>query len=821
MRRDDRTHGGAHDGDDDALPHNASVSSAVVGIVCDSEEEEEAGVGHAKQDTREEEEREALLRAERVLGPIRDARDLEDYRYNNNNHSNTATTTNSNKNSNSTTTTTTTTHNNNDNTNANANNDGRQAQGSHGVGVRGKSGRMAHIVQETPSPAPRQAPSKKRRVLLDDSDDDDDSDDADADANDDDTPTTTNNNDGLVDLTHDTPRALITDLTHTQDDDEVDEKDDEEMAQEEEAEVDPIDRVLKKCEEVASSLREAIAAISSDPACCSQPLVTQAEVANACGTSTSTSTSTPAPELKPYQVVGVNFLLLLHRRGGLGKTVQLICYLGVVSSEERSPLPHLIVVPSSVLDNWSRELALWCPTFRVAVFTGTNRDVIIEDNNDSNDNNFDVLLTTYTVFERDGGRQQSDRAFLRKLRYSHVVLDEAHLVKDASSARARRLDSVARKCAESRNDLRELWHMLRFLLPDIFDDVVCTSSTAADDFAPTTDADGESTLVAAMKRILAPFVLRRVKADVAKQLTPKTQHVEVVRMTDTQRRVYEKALMQAAAAASARNDKHGSDNLPKRQVMNVFSHLRKIANHPLLVREKYPDDAIPELARRVRAKGAFGFECSVTQVEKEIEGYSDYALRNLCRAYDVRIDGVDNNDDDDDVTDASAKLVRMREILHELKKSGSRPLIFSHTPVSERQALVDAFNRGDGGVFAMLLSSRAGGQGLNLTGADTVIIHDVDFNPQVDKQCEDRAHRIGQTKPGTVDEDIMRIAQRKLHLDAALLANDNNNGSDVVGDAAVDSSGDSHDGATEAQTMAALLKAAGLGKVVNSRGTGG
>jgi SWI/SNF-related matrix-associated actin-dependent regulator 1 of chromatin subfamily A len=183
----------------------------------------------------------------------------------------------------------------------------------------------------------------------------------------------------------------------------------------------------------------------------------------------------------------------------------------------------------------------------------------------------------------------------------------------------------------------------------------------------------------------------------------------------------------------------------------------------------------------------------------------------------------------------SGKARFLAQLLPELAARGSRPLIFSQwkimldvlewvmaelkmsyfrldgsTPVEERQALVDAYNAPGSTTFAFLLSTRAGGQGINLTGADTVILHDCDFNPQIDRQAEDRSHRLGQTRPvtvyrlvtqDTVDAKIVAIAERKLSLDAAVLAADDDTGGDAepVGDGKASR-------AAEARSMAALLQ---------------
>ncbi|KAI8475302.1 MAG: P-loop containing nucleoside triphosphate hydrolase protein [Monoraphidium minutum] len=236
------------------------------------------------------------------------------------------------------------------------------------------------------------------------------------------------------------------------------------------------------------------------------------------------------------------------------------------------------------------------------------------------------------------------------------------------------------------------------------------------------------------------------------------------------------------------------------RINNIFTHLRKIAQHPLLVRNNYTDAQVQEMAKIAAANNLFGGQCTVPRVTQEFMGYSDYQLHTFC-TINYGFLGAYRLDPGCLLT--SGKLQELDRLLRELKERGSRPLIFSQwtsvldvmewflhergmafyrldgsTNVTDRLSICDSFNAPDSPAFAFLLSTRAGGQGLNLTGADTVILHDVDFNPQVDRQAEDRCHRLGQTRKvtvyrlvcdNTVDADIYAIQQRKLRLDAAVL----------------------------------------------------
>ncbi|CAI5531574.1 unnamed protein product [Closterium sp. Naga37s-1] len=680
-------------------------------------------------------------------------------------------------------------------------------------------------------------------------------------------------------------------------------------------------------------------------------LISQDDVSAACGESV---------QLKGYQLVGVNFLLLLYRQKvgggewwflrskqgwkwnvngicgvwgerateevsaggsqlpaaavpteailademGLGKTVQAVVLLGLLGHLDNNPGPHLVVAPASLLDNWQRELQLWCPQLRVVLYHGGQRTALRElyggkgkkgkkgkkerrrerrrkgegggegsggegegeeEEEEGGKLGFDVLLTCYSLFERDSAAQRDDRKFLRRFRFSCVLMDEAHLLKDRSSQRAMKLRQLA-QAADYRlmltgtplqNDLQELWSLLEFLMPAIFNAHQCDiAEYLGKRDQPSQKGGGgggaaDEGLIGRMKAILGPFVLRRVKADVMKQLVAKVQkggrrdkgggpadegligRIKAILGPFVLRRVKANVMKQLVAKVQ----KLANHPLLVRRLFSdaavdeMASMLLKVlANHPLLVRRLFSDAAVDEMAAVLHGRGVFGGECTRQRVVEELRGYSDFTLNQLCAAHS---DALSRFLLSRDQFFHSCKCQALSTLLPKLKSDGHRVLLFSQwtavldilqhvmgllgltflrldgsTQVAQRQALVDEFNR-DPSVFAMLLSTRAGGQGLNLTGADTVILHDVDFNPQMDRQAEDRCHRIGQTRPvtvvrlvtrATVDEGILNIAQRKLSLDAALLSG-GGEGESANGKGSEKGKG----GSEEAQSMAAIL----------------
>ena len=221
------------------------------------------------------------------------------------------------------------------------------------------------------------------------------------------------------------------------------------------------------------------------------------------------------------------------------------------------------------------------------------------------------------------------------------------------------------------------------------------------------------------------------------------------------------------------------------------------------MRHRYSDADVAAVVAACASRGVFGADAPLKKVREHVASLSDFALHALCAEPRLRGALSHLRLPEEAALDAGKARV-LAELLPRLRAAGSRPLIFSpwkimldvlewvlqclglsffrldgSTPVEERQALVDRYNSPDSPTFAFLLSTRAGGQGINLTGADTVILHDCDFNPQIDRQAEDRAHRLGQARPVTVyrlvtadsvDAKIVAIAERKLSLDAAVLS---------------------------------------------------
>ncbi|XP_078699109.1 SWI/SNF-related matrix-associated actin-dependent regulator of chromatin subfamily A containing DEAD/H box 1-like [Branchiostoma floridae x Branchiostoma belcheri] len=510
-------------------------------------------------------------------------------------------------------------------------------------------------------------------------------------------------------------------------------------------------------------------------------------------------------QLKPYQLVGLNWLALLHSQGingilademGLGKTAQAISFLAYLL-EQGDEGPHLIVVPSSTLDNWVRELALWCPDLKVLIYYGNQmdrqamRDDILEGVED-----FHVLVTTYQCCVGSA----TDRTLFKKVQFNYAILDEGHMLKNMQTQRYQQLLRIRSERrllltgTPIQNNLLELMSLLNFIMPHMF-------SARTTELRRMFAAKGKSESkfqrerIEHAKRIMQPFVLRRLKRDVLTQLPKKHEQVERCPMTDTQVELYND--LKARLSRSLKTE-DGSSTLS-----GAMMQLRKMANHPLLHRTYYTLDKLRDMSKRM-LKEPTHHDANADLIFEDMEVMSDFELNNLCKMYS----SLSEYTLSPDLLLDSGKFRLLDSLLPDMAERGDRVLLFSQltmmldivepylkrrkykyvrldgqTAVTERLQLIDQYNN-DPDIFIFLLSTRAGGLGINLTSANTVILHDIDFNPYNDKQAEDRCHRVGQTKEvrvmrlvsaGTVEEAILQCAEHKLQLEQDMTSNEDEN----------------------------------------------
>ncbi|KAL9551869.1 hypothetical protein MBANPS3_004051 [Mucor bainieri] len=542
--------------------------------------------------------------------------------------------------------------------------------------------------------------------------------------------------------------------------------------------------------------------------------------------------------LKDYQILGVNWMLLLYRKRisgilademGLGKTAQVISFLGRLS-EIGETGPHLIVVPSSTIQNWEREFERFCPQLEIRVYHGSQQERMEQRMQllyENEDNGFQVIITTYNL----AAGHADDRKFFKRLACRSMILDEGHMVKNCTSARYKALMGIKTPFrllltgTPLQNNLQELVSLLTFIMPDTFaqheEDIRSIfkirkqTNSSSSDAELGTAADETSIQVLAKerisraKRMMTPFILRRKKENVLKDLPSKEQIIERCDMTENQAKLYNHIIEQTKKKYQA------MESLPEQQqqqqqkpvvaekrtemqaqfedMSNVVIHLRKAADHPLMFRNVYTDDMLRDMAKELH-KDVKYWDSNLEYMYEDLTIMSDFEIDRFCRD-EKRIQhyALKNQEWMD-----SGKIERLKLLLPKFKQQGNKVLIFSQftkmldilelvmqtidisflrldgeTKVMERQSLIDDFNdNADINVF--LLSTKAGGFGINLTSANIVILYDIDFNPQNDKQAEDRAHRVGQTKDvvihklicrDTIEEYILKMANMKLRLD--------------------------------------------------------
>jgi chromodomain-helicase-DNA-binding protein 4 len=440
-------------------------------------------------------------------------------------------------------------------------------------------------------------------------------------------------------------------------------------------------------------------------------------------------------QLHPYQMEGLNWLrhswgqgtdTILADEMGLGKTIQTITFLYSLYKEGHCKGPFLVSVPLSTIINWEREFETWAPDFYVVTYVGDKDSRVVTREHElsfeegavrggnkackmrSASVKFHVLLTSYELVSIDA-------ALLSSIEWAVLVVDEAHRLKNNQSKFFRILNSYNIRYkllltgTPLQNNLEELFHLLNFLCPDKFNELGCFQN----EFADLTKEEQ----VKRLHDMLGPHMLRRLKADVLKNMPTKSEFIVRVELSPMQKKYYKYILTRNFEALNTRS---GGQQV---SLLNIMMDLKKCCNHPYLF--PVASQEAPSLPNGM------------------------YEINAL--------------------TKASGKLVLLSKMLRLLKEQGHRVLIFSQmTKMLDiledflegeqykyeridggitgtlRQDAIDRFNAPGAQQFVFLLSTRAGGLGINLATADTVVIYDSDWNPHNDIQAFSRAHRIGQ-----------------------------------------------------------------------------
>eukprot|EP00053_Salpingoeca_punica_P019998 m.205742 g.205742 ORF g.205742 m.205742 type:complete len:1395 (-) comp17765_c0_seq1:329-4513(-) len=481
--------------------------------------------------------------------------------------------------------------------------------------------------------------------------------------------------------------------------------------------------------------------------------------------------------LHPYQLEGLNWLrhswsaginTILADEMGLGKTIQTVTFLGSLFSDSLSHGPFLVCVPLSTLRNWEREFQRWTPFLNLVSYTGsaearqTIRDFEFHASDSSK-----VQATTIKRQRRVGSARlkmhvlltsfemaMADSTVLGSVPWEVLIVDEAHRLKNNNSKFFKQLKDFQADYrllltgTPLQNNLDELFHLLNFLSPKRFGSLENFQAEFAD--------VAKEEQIARLHALLGPHMLRRLKADVLTNMPSKSEVIVCVNLNPLQKKFYCHILKKNYEALNRGRGKQRQVSL-----LNIMAELKKICNHPYLFSAARDED-----------------EASIT--------------RHDSHSPDV------NGTDAWHLLHASAKLALLDKMLLRLHATGHRVLIFSQmtrlldileeymrvrqfkyeridgsVAGSDRQARIDSFNSPNAPQFCFLLSTRAGGLGINLATADTVIIYDSDWNPHNDIQAFSRAHRIGQSNKvmiyrfvtrGSVEERIVELAKRKMML---------------------------------------------------------
>ncbi|KAK3189791.1 hypothetical protein Dsin_029352 [Dipteronia sinensis] len=452
-------------------------------------------------------------------------------------------------------------------------------------------------------------------------------------------------------------------------------------------------------------------------------------------------------KMRDYQLAGLNWLIRLYENGingilademGLGKTLQTISLLGYLHEFRGITGPHMVVAPKSTLGNWMNEIRRFCPTLRAVKFLGNpeerrhiREDLLVA-------GKFDVCVTSFEMAIKE-------KTSLRRFSWRYIIIDEAHRIKNENSllSKTMRLYNTNFRLLITgtplQNNLHELWSLLNFLLPEIF-----SSAETFDEWFQISGDNDQQEVVQQLHKVLRPFLLRRLKSDVEKGLPPKKETILKVGMSQMQKQYYKALLQKDLEVVNAGGE--------RKRLLNIAMQLRKCCNHPYLFQGAEPGPPYTT---------------------------GDHLITN------------------------AGKMVLLDKLLPKLKERDSRVLIFSqmtrlldiledylmfrgylycridgNTGGEDRDASIEAFNKPGSEKFVFLLSTRAGGLGINLATADVVILYDSDWNPQVDLQAQDRAHRIGQKKEVqvfrfcteyTIEEKVIERAYKKLALDALVI----------------------------------------------------
>ncbi|KAF9775348.1 hypothetical protein IL306_006559 [Fusarium sp. DS 682] len=521
-------------------------------------------------------------------------------------------------------------------------------------------------------------------------------------------------------------------------------------------------------------------------------------------------------QMKPFQLVGLNWMSLLYKFNigcilademGLGKTCQVISLMShLVQDYEESkdgkrirPWPNLIVVPPSTYNNWLGEFEKFAPGLSVIGYRGSQAErAEIAYEIEHKPEAFHVVLATYSQINND-----ADIEAMQSIRLHTAIFDEGHKMKNPETKIYKDLRRIPASWkmlltgTPVQNNLLEMTSLLNFINPEIFNGCMQHIQYIFSQKVTIRDVSNGAFLyserVKRARTILEPFILQRRKDQVLSDMPPKICNVVRCDMDENQKQVYAEYEEMFKLEPSKRITKvrgRGNDQ------NNCWMQLRKAALHPLLFRRHFDDKKVEKMARILMDSVSQDDlrQPDIKHLIRELKDSSDFGLHLWCRDYP----GLLGKFDIPPETEMdSGKVKKLLELINQYQENGDRVLVFSKfsrviellqevlaqqgiqhrvlmgsTNVVERQTLIDEFND-DPEIPVFLLTTGAGGTGINLTAANKVIIFDQSDNPQDDIQAENRAHRLGQKRDveiirliasNTIEELIYKACQKKIEL---------------------------------------------------------
>jgi ATP-dependent DNA helicase len=573
--------------------------------------------------------------------------------------------------------------------------------------------------------------------------------------------------------------------------------------------------------------------------------------------------------MRSYQLEGLEWLTSLYENGlngilademGLGKTIQTISFLAFLR-EKGTYGPFLIASPLSTTSNWVNEFNKWTPEIPVVLYHGSKQErenIRRKHFKNPGSKDFPVICTSYEIC-------MNDRKFLANYGWKFIIIDEGHRIKNLNCRLIRELQSYqsANRLLITgtplQNNLTELWSLLHFLMPTIFDKLESFESWF--DFSALNQRNGyedilseerKTNLVTSLHAILKPFLLRRIKTDVETSLPKKREYVLYAPLTATQRELYKEILegnsraylenkaveslsgintpRSTRGASLKRSRLEEGSATPNKSVKSSRASTPATTasargNRRAKKSQNYEELSDTAYFKQVQDEQSDEEEQSLNSSEEEAQEQAQtlalakkligakklqnpvLQLRLCCNSphnFFYPFMEEDNSDVDETLVTESGKMLLLDSLMPTLLDRGHKVLIFSQFKTQldlietycevlrgwkcsridggvsqpDRQEQIAQFNSSESKTDIFLLSTRAGGQGINLTAADTVLLFDSDWNPQQDLQAQDRAHRIGQTRPvivyrfatkGTVETLLLEKAESKRRLEKLVI----------------------------------------------------